>query len=91
MIKYSKIKKNWENVTTIICKEFDINPAYNGKYIKTKIKAYNKKLNTNFYCNEMPIESLECVCLSLILLDSVYRKDNKYYPQSFSEECKYVV
>ena len=39
----------------------------------------------------MPIESLECVCLSLILLDSVYRKDNKYYPQSFSEECKYVV
>ena len=39
----------------------------------------------------MPIESLECVCLSLILLDSVYRKDKKYYPQSFFEECKYVV
>ena len=39
----------------------------------------------------MLIESLECKCLSVILLNSFYKKDNKYYPQMFLEECKYVV
>ena len=39
----------------------------------------------------MPNESLECVCLSVILLDSVYKKDNRYYPQVFLEKCTYVV
>ena len=39
----------------------------------------------------MPNESFESVCLSVILLNSVYKKDNKYYPQVFLEECKYVV
>ena len=38
----------------------------------------------------MPNESLECVCLSVILLDSVYKKDNRYYPQVFLEKCKYA-
>ena len=38
----------------------------------------------------MPNESLECVCLSIILLDSVYKKDNRYYPQVFLEKCKYA-
>ena len=25
------------------------------------------------------------------MIDSVYKKDKKYYPQVFLEECKYVV
>ena len=29
--------------------------------------------------------------LTVILIDSVYRKDENYYPQVFLEECKYVV
>ena len=28
-------------------------------------------------------------CLSLIMLDSVIKTDNKYYPRTFLEECKY--
>ena len=38
----------------------------------------------------MPKESLECVCLSLILLDSVYKK-NKYYPRVILKECNYII
>ena len=38
----------------------------------------------------MPNEILECVCLSIILLDSVYKKDNRYYPQVFLEKRKYA-
>ena len=39
----------------------------------------------------MANESLECLCLLVILHNSVYRKDNKYFPQVFLEESKYAV
>ena len=42
--KYNKIS---ERVSNNIKKEFDSEPAYNEKYLKTKIKSYNGKINTN--------------------------------------------
>ena len=33
---------------------------------------------------------MPCECLSIIMLDSVTESDEKYYPQKFLEECKYV-
>ena len=41
--KYNEI---WKKVN-IIKKEFDSNPVFNEKYIKTKIKLYNGKFNWN--------------------------------------------
>ena len=38
----------------------------------------------------MPKEKAQCKCLSLIMLDSVIETDNKYYPQTFLEDCKYI-
>ena len=38
--KYNEI---WEKVSSSIKKEFESNPLYNEKYLKTKIKVYNKK------------------------------------------------
>ena len=45
--KYTKI---WERVSSLINIEFDSEPVYgdNDKYIKTKIKLYGDKANTNF-------------------------------------------
>ena len=40
---------------------------------------------------KIPRKGCHCICLSVILIDSVYRKDKSYYPQVFFEECKYVV
>ena len=31
------------------------------------------------------------ICLSVILIDSVYRGGKSYYPQVILEECKYIV
>ena len=76
----------WKKVSHIIKKEFDSKPAYNEKYIKTKIKSYNRKIKTSFHNNKIPKEDSQCICLSVILIDSVYKKD----PQVFVE-CKYVV
>ena len=45
--KYTKI---WEKVSNFMDKNFDSEPVYcnNDKYIKTKIKLYGDKINTNF-------------------------------------------
>ena len=38
----------------------------------------------------MPKEKVPCKCLSIIMLDSVIESNEKCYPQTFLEECKYV-
>ena len=38
----------------------------------------------------MPKESSNCICLSVILISSVFRMSKNYYTQAFFEECKYI-
>ena len=64
---------------------------YMMKYMNTKIKIIKDKLCTNFYVKGMPKENTEYKCLPLIMLDSVSRMNNKYYPQTFLEECKHKI
>ena len=64
--------------------------GYDDKYIKTKIKTYADSIITNFHNKKMPKEKAPCKCLSILMLDSVIESDEKYYPQTFLEECKYV-
>ena len=61
------------------------------KYLKAKIKSYNGKSRTNFHSNKIPKEDSQYICLSVILIDSVFRKGKNYYQQVFLEECRYVV
>ena len=62
---YTKI---WERVNNLLSTEFDSEPIYgdNDKYIKTKIKSYGDKINTNFKGNEIPRENE-----SLPIIDNV--------------------
>ena len=39
----------------------------------------------------MSKEGSHSVCPSVILIDSVLKIDQNYYPQVFSEECKYII
>ena len=73
-----------------IKEEFDNKPLYNEKCLKAKIKSYNGKINTNFPINKIPREGSQFICLSVILIDSVFRAGTNFYPQGFLEECKYV-
>ena len=52
--------------------EFDSNTVYgdNDKYIKTKIKMYGDRVNTNFQDKKVLKENASYKCLSLIMLDS---------------------
>ena len=82
-----KYKEIQEKVKNSIKKEFDNEPIYNEKYLRAKLKFYNGKINTNFHNNKIPKEGSQFICLSVILIDSVFRTGRNYY-QMFLEECK---
>ena len=65
-------------------------PVYgnDNKYIKTKIKTYKDSTTKNFYNKKVPKEEIPYKCLSIIV--SVLYVYEKYHPQTFLEECKYV-
>ena len=88
--KYTKI---WERVSNLMNIRFDSEPVYgdNDKYIKTKIKSLEDKINKNFQGKRIPKENASYKCISLIMLDSVIRANKKYYPQTLLEECKYEI
>ena len=73
--------------------EFDSEPVYgdDDKYIKTKRKLYEDKVNTNFQGKRVSKQNILYKSLSMIMLDSVIRVNKKYYPQTLLEECKYEI
>ena len=73
--------------------EFDSEAVYgdNDKYIKTKIKMYKDRVNTNFQIKKVPKKNASYKCLSLKILDPIIRVNKKFYPQTLLEECKYVI
>ena len=87
--KYCKI---WKTIRSLLGIEFDSEPVYGDtdSYIKTKIKMYDNRMNTNFQGKEVPKVDASYKCLSLIMLDSVVKVGKKYYLQVFLEECKYI-
>ena len=88
--KYDKI---WGIISDLLNIEFDSEPVYGGndKYMQTKIKMYEDKVNTNFQSKGVPREDASYKCLSLIMLESVIRVSKKYYPETLLEVCKYAI
>ena len=72
----------WEKASNRMKKGFHSEPVYNGKYIKTKIKSYEEKINTNFYGDKVPKEGSQHICLSVILIGSVFRTEKKLLSKS---------
>ena len=89
---FKKCCKTWRTIKGLLGIEFDSEPVYGDadSYIKTKVKMYDNRVNTNFQGKEIPKVDASYKCLSLIMLDSVVKVGKKYYPQVFLEECKYV-
>ena len=83
--KYNKILKKIGNI------EFHSEPVYgdNDKYIKTNIKMYEDRVNTDFQDKNVPKGNASYKCLSLIMSDSGIRINKKCDPQTLLEECKY--
>ena len=91
LIKDEKYNEIAEKVYNSIKKELESEPAYNEKYLKTEIEPYQGKISTNFHSDKIQKQGSQCICLSVIFIDSVHRTGENCYPQVFLEECKYVV
>ena len=74
----------WERVSSLMNIIFDSEPVYgdNDKYIKTKIKSSEDRVNINFQGK---------ILKYLKYLDSVIKSNKKYYHQTLLEECKYEI
>ena len=75
---------------SLIRKKIDSKPFYGNdenNYIKTKIKTFKDSIISNFHNKKVPEEKIPHKYLSIIASDSVIKTDNKYYPQTFLEEC----
>ena len=62
--KYNKI---WDIVSNSIKKGFDNDPVQKKKYLKTKAKSYEGKINTNFYNNRTPKEGSQCISVIMLI------------------------
>ena len=70
---FYKYIKILEKVGNLI-KRINSELIYDKKYLKAE-----KKFTTK--------ESFQCFYIPVILIDSVYRKDESYYPKVFLEKC----
>ena len=82
--------KAWGKVCGLVKKGFYNEPKYDEKYLKAKTNSYHVKMNIGFHNNRV-LKGCHCVCFSEILIDSVFRMSENYYPQVYLEEYKYVV
>ena len=65
---YNKI---WEKIKNSFKEEFGSEPMYNEKYLKAKIKSYNRKIDTNFHNNEIRNEGSQFTCLLVIFIEQI--------------------
>ena len=75
----------WNKIKNASNIKFHIQPTYDGKYIKTKVKTFNGVINTVFSDNEVPKEKNHYICIVAINIDSIMKIDEKNYPQDYLE------
>ena len=85
--KYNEI---WEKVKNNLKNEFNSEPVYNEKYLKAKLKFCNGKINTNFDHNKIVREGSQSICLSVILINFLFKTGENLYRQLFLGEWKYI-
>ena len=79
----------WDKVSNNIKKELSSESIYNKKFLKTKIKYYGDE-TTDFHDEEMSKIDYNHICLEVVIIDFVLKKDKNYYPQVFLEEWKWI-
>ena len=53
----------WNKIKTTLNVKFHNMPVYDEKYIKTKVRDFNRVIKTNFLGDEIPKESMHYICI----------------------------
>ena len=77
------------NSVKVLRKNLIVNPSTIKKLLKNKVGSYGHEA-IDFYDTEVPKKDSNYTCLSIILIDFVFKNDDSYYPQVFLKGCKYT-
>ena len=80
------INKIWAKISNSIKKWFHSELTYKGKYLKNKSKSDEGKIKIYFHDNEIPKEGSLCISMSVILIDSVFKKSQNCHLHVVLEE-----
>ena len=83
--KYKAISTNIEDVNI----ELNALPAYDVRYIQSKIRTYFHKVSISFHGLNVPEDGIECESFTVISIDSLLAYKNKFYLQVFLDKCTY--
>ena len=86
-----KHKQVWNVIKNKLGFKFYSKPIYEEKYLKVKVKEFDRVVKINFLGNGVPKENMHYNCIACITIDSVMKIGKKNYPQVYLEECKYRV
>ena len=79
--KYNAI---WDKASADIKKEFDSEPVYNKRFLKTKIKSYGDEIK-DFFDKDIPKVDYNHTCLAVISLDFALKKDETVIRKYFQK------
>ena len=88
---WNKYDKSWNVIKDKVDITFHSEPAYDYKYLRTKVREFDGVIKTNFLGNGVPKENMHYACIACITIDSVMKMGKKYFPQVYLEECKYEI
>ena len=73
-----KYKTIWTKIEDLKNIKLNALLVYDDRYVKTKIRIYGDKVNTNFRGLNVPEDDIECESFTIISIDSllVYNKKN---------------
>ena len=81
IIKNGEVWEKYEDIWYVIENKLDIKfhsmPAYDEKYIKTKVREFDGKVKTKFWGSGVTKENIHYTCVTCITIDSVMRIDKK--------------
>ena len=95
LIKDDEVRDKYDNIWNIIKDKINIKfhsePAYEYKYLKTKVREFNGEIKTNFLNDGMPKENIHYSIIACVTIDSAINFNKKNHPQVYLEECKYRI
>ena len=74
-LKYTKI---WHEIKKLLNIKFYSQPIHDDKYVKTKVKTFDKTINTLFSDNKVPKERSYYICIAAIYIDSVLKRGKNH-------------
>ena len=74
LYKYNEI---WDKIKEKLNIKFHSETIYDKKYIKTKVREFDRVIKTNLLDNKVSKENMHYTCIACLTIDSVVRTDKK--------------